>query len=108
MFDNIFLRTDIKGPKDEIPRRLYVRIDAIEPDHIVYDAVSAQFFDGLPPIAGIAGWAEYSSKVPIFLLVLPSPIHSSLVQLFENAQASLPWLEVVISRGGDAQLFFNL
>ncbi len=67
MFDNIFLRPEYREGIER-SKRVYMRLDHEEGGLLSFDAVSADFFDELPEVRGVAGWSEFSRKAPIFVV----------------------------------------
>jgi beta-lactamase superfamily II metal-dependent hydrolase len=67
VLDNSFLIPGFRGDFER-SKRVYMRLDHEENNELTFDAVSADFFDELPEIHGVAGWSEFSRKAPIFII----------------------------------------
>lgn len=79
MLDNIFLRP---GYRDgfERSKRVYMRLDHEEGGLLSFDAVSADFFDELPEVRGVAGWSQFSRKAPVFVVEITRSRFRNLIR----------------------------
>lgn len=57
-----------------------MRLDHEEGGLLSFDAVSADFFDELPEIRGVAGWSEFSRKAPVFVVEITRSRFRGLVR----------------------------
>lgn len=99
----------------EAPRRLYTRIDQINEQSILLDAIDADWFDGMgEDFIGFDRWRQRSHEVPVYVVELgdtgPATFsYFEFARQYIDAEFESPWFQMMLDgRQADALLYHNL
>lgn len=116
---NRFLIPNLEGERPELPKRVYMRLDQVDGDRALFEAVSADFIQARWRSEGdgtFAQWVGLAEEAPIYVIDLPYDAVAGNWwwwrewpwPLGQGDDEATPWLLAELAPGSQAEIYPNL
>lgn len=115
---NYFLTPNPEGERPERPKRVYMRLDQVDGDRALFEAVSADFMDARWRSEGdgtFRQWVGLAEMAPIYVVDMPFGAAAAFWWWYRrpwlsqvDAEGASPWMMAVVEPGSQAELYPNL